>query len=419
MNISKKNLTWISKVIWIYLFLGPFFDVFTSFSIHFLGRSLYFILGLKIFFLVFLFFLNVKFFNKKSILYCLFFGLYFLLFFSGIYFQKGGSSFLLEVQNFFRTFYFPISLVLLYPISEKGYFKISKKYLIGVLCLYLCFLVIPQIFQVGFDSYAHSKMGNLGWFYSTNEIGGILAILGPFVFSYIYQKKWYVGFLLVPFYLSGLLLLGTKVPILSFFLILFCYFIYYLRIKFRKREWKKILMSGLCSIFLVVSFGFLLIHTSFYKNIQIHLDFLGIHEVRDLLTFHHIDHFIFSERLSFLQKTQSYYETVSVSQKIVGTGITVLNENQWISMKMIEMDYFDIFYHYGILGTCFFLAPFFIFSFRRKYDLDEKISLLLVFVLAFFSGHILISPSVSILVVVLFLRKKGDEMNDRICNCKL
>jgi len=65
------------------------------------------------------------------------------------------------------------------------------------------------------------------------------------------------------------------------------------------------------------------------------------------------------------------------------------------------MDYFDLFYHYGVFGFFFFFLPFWKhFSWRGK--IEKKISIFLVFLLAFFSGHILLSPSVSMVSGFLF-----------------
>ena len=119
-----------------------------------------------------------------------------------------------------------------------------------------------------------------------------------------------------------------------------------------------------------------------------HLNFLGIHQIQDLFTFHHIDHFIFSERLSFLSDTHEIYQTHSFPVKVIGMGIGDVYETSPVSMKTIEMDYFDIFYHYGIIGVCYF------------------ISIFLILLLAFFSGHILNAPSVSVIVALILIPKK-------------
>lgn len=406
MNLRKIQPKMLQKIIWFNIFLIPIFDVITSFSIHFLGSSMLFILGMKFFFLIFLFVLNLLYFDKKSMFYSLITGIYFLLFFLILFFCQGSSVLFINAQNLFRTFYFPFCFLFLNSLQRKGIFQIKIRYLCYLLFLYLFFLVVPELFHLGFNSYAYSKVGGLGWYYSTNEISGILAILGPFLFLYLKDKSWFLRIFLFCFYLGGIFVLGTKVPVLAFLITVFGFLISYLVQLWRKKEWKKVgfLVGSSCTFFLV--FCFLLISSSFYKNIKIHLDFLEIHSVSDLMTFHHIDHFIFSERLSFLQDTHEIYQKKSLPEKMLGMGIAMY-DGEVISMKMVEMDYFDIFYHYGVVGFSLFFLPIFLISWKRKYLLEERISMFLIFLLAFFSGHILVAPSVGVISILVLIKKDG------------
>lgn len=396
------------KVICFFLFLNPILDVITSYSLHRLGYSMPFVLILKFFFLIYLFALSMKYFDKKVFGYCFLVGIYFGVFLLLQYFTKGSSFLMLEAQNLFRTFYFPFVFSFLILLERKEVFKLKSNYLVMILFLYLFFLVVPTLTGLGFDSYAHSKSGNIGWFYSTNEIGGILAILGPFLLVYLKKQNWMVRIFSLLFYLMGIFVLGTKVPMLAFAIMILFFLGVFFKKLFQKREWKKIAIGGVCSILCAILFSFAVVQSSFYKNIQIHLDFLGIHQVSDLFTFHHIDHFIFSERLSFLLDTHAIYQSSSFVSKVFGMGIGVSTLDGASSMKMIEMDYFDVFYHYGILGTILFILPFFLFFKKRRYQMDEVISIFLILLLALFSGHILVSPSVSVLVALVLIPKKDE-----------
>lgn len=392
------------KIIWIYLFLVPIMDVFTSLSIHYLGGSMPIILGLKLFFLIYLMILTIRK-SKSKIWYLFILGIYFILFAVLMYFSKGSASFFLEAQNLFRTFYFPLSLFFLYRAYEDDILHIRNEYLVIILGLYLFFLVVPELLHIGFNSYAHSKFGGLGWFYSTNEISGILAILGPFLIAYLKDKSWIIKIIGMCFYLLGIFVLGTKVPVLAFLIIVGLFFLSFFKTLIKNRAWKKVLATGLCSFVGFCGFGVLLLSSSFYENIKIHLDFLEIREVQDLFTFHHIDHFIFSERLTFLIGTHQDYNESSFPIKILGMGIVIYEEDKPVSRKMVEMDYFDIFYDYGIVGMILFFVPIFFLPLFRKYLLEEKISIFLILLLAFFSGHILVSPSVSVICALIMIPK--------------
>ena len=266
------------------------------------------------------------------------------------------------------------------------------------------FLVVPEFFHLGFSSYTEGKIGGLGWYYSTNEISGILAILGPFLVPYLKNKNYFLKILFIVFYMSGIFIIGTKVPILAFMITIFFFFVSFLWELWKKKAWKKLLLSISSSMIAFGCFIVILLSSSFYQNIKIHLEFLQIHQVSDLMTFHNIDHFVFSERLSFFQNTLTLYKNSSTCEKILGMGNVEYGKTN--PRKMIEMDYFDLFFSYGIIGTILFFAPFFLISIKRKFLLEEKISIFLIVLLAFFSGHILIAPSVSILVALIFLPKK-------------
>lgn len=399
-----------TKIIWIFLFLNPFCDVATSFANHYLGRSLYLVLGLKFFFLVFLFFLCQKKDSKKLVLFVLLGMIFFSSFLVLQCVMKGFNYFLLEAQSLFRTFYFPYVLSFLLVLYRQNRFVVHRKYLVFLLFLYLFFLVVPSLLGWGFYSYAHSKLGNIGWFYSTNEIGGILAILGPFLFFFLKDKNWFFRVFGILFYLLGIWVLGTKVPMIAFLLMLFCFFGVFYHKLFLNKEWKKIIFSTCGTVICTVLLTLAILHSSFYNNIKVHLNFLGINQVQDLFTFHHIDHFVFSERLSFWNDTHEIYSSSPLVMKVMGIGVGILGEVNPNSMKMIEMDYLDIFYHYGIWGILLFLFPFLFFFHKEKFQMDEKISITLLFLLALFSGHILVAPSVCVLVALVFIPKKSEVL---------
>ena len=78
---------------------------------------------------------------------------------------------------------------------------------------------------------------------------------------------------------------------------------------------------------------------------------------------------------------------------------------------MIEMDYFDILFSHGIVGFIIFFGitvPILVKIVREKRKVDYEYvmnftSLLLIIILAFFTGHIITAPSVSLLSIVLLL----------------
>jgi hypothetical protein len=81
---------------------------------------------------------------------------------------------------------------------------------------------------------------------------------------------------------------------------------------------------------------------------------------------------------------------------------------------MIEMDYFDIFYHHGIIGFIIYFSII-IYLLWKKIKFDKsfeglmlKTSFLLIIVLSFFTGHIITAPAVSIIVTIIMMKIFND-----------
>ena len=149
--------------------------------------------------------------------------------------------------------------------------------------------------------------------------------------------------------------------------------------------------------------------TTFYKNIQIHKDYLGFKNYTEILTnYELLDHFVFSQRLTFLKNTHINYMKSNILQKTFGIGYIENYGTDKISTKTIEIDYAEVFYRNGIIGFIIFfsiLIPNIIKLLKQKekniQNIELKTSILLILLLSLFSGHILVTPSVSIFVALI------------------
>lgn len=414
-DFVKKNIRCIVSA---FLLMGPILDFLTGLSLHYFPSFLTIGVLVRFSFLVFLFYVVLFIFQKNKLLVpYLLIGFYFLFYVAGIFFFKNGVGFLFEVQNLLKVFYFPLTLLSLYAIREE--IVVSKMVLYSTLLLYLFLIFLPFIFHVGFQTYAITKTGNLGFFHSANEIGGIISLLTPLLFCMIFSfKNKFLRVFVLLLYFIVILMMGTKTPLLSFAFTLGASLAY-----FGIRLWKKKKYKQIAFIFLLFLFGFfslllILPKTNFYKNIEVHLDFLGIESVSDLFSKkENIDHFIFSQRLSFLEAKSFLYHEAPFYQKLFGIGYQQNHEQ----LKQIEMDYFDIYYNHGLVGFLLFFAIFLVvlykvFRYRQKKSYEQfmlETSFTLILILSFFTGHILTAPSVSLLCVILILslsnyrRKKG------------
>lgn len=407
----KKN---INNIVSIFILIGPILDLLTGICIHTLKINFTIGIIVRVLFLLFICIVTIFIFKKKKLIVpYLIIGLYFIIYIIGmILFKEDGLFF--EIQNLVKVFYFPIVFLSLYSIKDK--IDVDNKVLIKVLFLYLIFILVPTLFGVGYKTYEITKAGTLGFFNSANEISGIISILTPILFIMLKDKKNLILKIALGIaYLIVILMMGTKTPLLSLCFTIGVFLAYLVIESIKKKQYKKIIIT--LSILLLGVFGLILIlpKTNFYKNIETHLDFLEVENITDIFKKKElIDHFIFSQRLTFLEKEHKLYKESNLYLKAFGIGY--LNNGEEI--KMVEMDYFDIFYHHGIVG---FLLYFGIIlsliikkiKFNKSYEgLMLRASFLLIIILSFFTGHIITAPAVSIIVTIIILSLSKEKIRD-------
>ena len=424
----------ITLIILGFVFLSPLFDLATSLLINVVKINFNLVILIKMLFMAILvyyvFFISK---NKKKIIYLLLIFIYIICNFIMTIEYKGTIASIDELQNLFRNFFFPINLICIIDVYENKKFNISNKNLTIILFTYILLLFIPTITGTDFDSYAYSKTGSIGWFNSTNEIGAIISILLPFgVYNLLKIENNIVKIIIFLVSIFTYFSLGTKVPILSLGIVIGVYLIIYI-VKLIRNKQKKLLLV-ISSALIVLMFGMVILvpKTSFYKNIIIHLEFLKIDSIDDFANTHIIDHFIFSERVSFYKKTKEKYFESSLSEKLLGIGYTEVNDEHLDEVKTIEMDYYDIFFRNGIVGFILFFIPYIIVLKNIIIKLFEKIknkkiinynlyiSLSLILILSLFSGHVITAPSVSIFcIIILIMTLKEDSDENSLSNSKL
>lgn len=396
----------------IFLFLQPILDIITGIMIY-SKINIYSISAfIRIIFLLFAIYYII--FVKKTKFFKLFFIilLYSIIFCLVNYIFKDNGNLMIEIKNLLNNIYLPIMMIFIFEIFKDNSFNIKKIYI--VLLVYLLLVFVPNILGVGFNSYAYSKEGSVGFFYSANAIGSIISMLCPiFICELIKQKNKIYLFLFLIIYTYVLLTLGTKAPLLCALIILLYYFIILIIKLIKSKSYKKLIILIVSCLILLILGLKLITLTPFYDNLIIHLEFLNIKKISDLFTFHNIDHFIFSSRLSFFKDSFEVYLESNLMQKLFGIGYFMNNK----VIKLVEMDYLDIFLHQGIIGFTiilftYFKTIFYIFkSYFKKIKTNflniEKTSMIISIIIsilcAFLTGHVLATPAVSIFISVILL----------------
>jgi len=300
--------------------------------------------------------------------------------------------------------------------------------------------IIAQLTNTSMQNYARSKEGWTGWFYAGNEIGAIMSILLPITMLYAVQKtkKWSDLKCWVPFVALSvsMLALGTKVGYGGIIVVLLSTLIGSLALwVWKKQSIFKLntVLSGLFLTILIVVTPF----TPVFNNMYAHLGILGIdfsneenpelgqgeepgeEEVIDeepTINGEQFQNLVFSSREQYAENYQNEFRYVPISQKLLGMGFAgnYDEESKEQPLKVIEMDFHDFFYSFGILGFIYVVGPLvyfagkylveFVINLKTRFNyftMFTGISFLLGIGISYTAGHVLTAPSVSIYLAAL------------------
>ena len=395
------------KFLKIFLFMQPFLDVLAAVLIYnnvdnFITSLIRLVfMGLMILYLYFGEYEN----KKKTLIYVSTLIITIIIHTLIMVFDKDMSVFMYEFKNTISTYYFVFLLISLGVIYKDN--KISKKEIMYLWIIYVLLTFMPNVLGIGFKSYSHSKTGMTGWFYSANVVGSILVIILPIILSEIKKLPKLLIVILSAMALYSVFSLGTKTPVLGLGIILFVNLLYYIYKLFKSKKKKSIIIIFSSLILLCGVSVYVIPKTSFYENLKIHYNFLKKNDVK-ICSKEFLDHFVFSQRLSMEERTRHNYNKSHIQEKIFGIGYIENYSTDSVNLKIVEMDYFDIFYREGIVGFILFFIPviYMIVMFFKNNSINfisvnMFISILLIMLLALFQGHIFITPAISIFVALI------------------
>lgn len=379
----------IEKVLLIFLLIQPFLDVVatTNYSIlNIIVRGL-FLLLIVIYLL----------FNKKNIailISTLTAGL--ILFGINIYFNLGIVT---SISNVMKLYYLPITILFFVNIKNS----IDNKIITYVLFIYLILFLSSYIFGFGYNNYKLSdgKQGFRGIFNSINEISAIIIGLLPLALNYLKNKKNYIiSILLIVFAFFVALLTGTKVLMIGLFIIIIFIYIKSAIKVFKNMSTIKKIISIIVISIIILGGIYLLTYTRFYKNMLVQQKFFKSYNI---LSIDFINKVLFNNRLTFLKDNFLFYKSQKLINIIFGIGYS----NQ--SIKLVEIDIFDILFRFGIFGLIGFIVPIIYIVKKIKLDKISLFSIILLILISLTSGHVILSPSVSIYFgyIILINNKKS------------
>ena len=305
--------------------------------------------------------------------------------------------------------------------------------------------IIAQLTGTSLANYARSKEGWTGWFYAGNEIGATMAILLPITALYAVNKmtaaKKFIHW--IPFILLSIsmLALGTKVGYGGIIIVLLSVLIgslIMLLMKNKDTDKQVVKANVLVSIILLIVLSFTTPFTPVFGNMFAHLNILGIsmgdkpveldefgeeieideeEEEDPFITGKQFENLVFSSREQYAADYTRQFAEAPISQKLFGMGFAGNYDypQPHKPLKMIEMDFHDWFYSFGIIGFLYMMAPIvyfalkyvwqFITNFKTRFTyfgILTGVAFLIGIGISYTAGHVLTAPSVSIYLAFIF-----------------
>lgn len=443
----KQTANYFPHFLLLFIVFQPILDLLTSFSIYVLHMSA--TVGIVVRFAFMLLALGYLLLHhkqqgaKKYILYLCLFGIVLAIGLVNNLMIKSPVSFGEEVKFIMKSVY-PIVLLFGYIIALKelknnefAFHKIITCFLYATLILSIS-IITAMATGTDFPSYPNSKIGSRGWFFAGNDLSSIFAIMFPIVVLYSVHKT--TSFSKVYYWIPTVLamyasiMIGTKVGygaiVITLGIALFFLFIEYMM--HRKKEGKGFTYLVNTIVAAVVLGGLLVLtpQTPIAKNMSIHLQIYeykkSVQDEKDRkegkvvkeeehkqgeLTDSEMKSLIYSDRDKFLKVYKQYYKEAPLSQKLFGMGYA---GNYTTKMKLVEMDFHDLFFAFGIVGFLIYLLPLLYFgikifirlitNFKKLFSVKHMLlasTLVLSLGIGFMSGHVLTAPAVSIFFVVI------------------
>jgi O-antigen ligase like membrane protein len=439
---DEKSLNKFEFFLLIFISIQPIIDILTTFSMVVLKQTATFGVFFRLLVMGCCFFYIIK---KQwgkerniTLLYLFSLILMFALNLTINFFFKENFVLMDEIKFLAKNAYAIIMLftyiILFSSISKQlNLINILKKYLLYAILIINFVMLISILTSTSLKSYDYTKIGFTGWFFAGNEIGAILAIIFPISIIYALSKttEYKYSYYWIPVIFTGysLLMLGTKVGygalLLSLMITLFMCFISWFRSR-KELTNKKYLINSVISFLILVTLVVITPFTPVFKNTFAHIQLLGIEfgntpppaeeDVEDTeqvpeLQKEQVENLLLSSREIYLKKQHEQFKEAPIIQKLFGMGYA---GNYKEEAKLIEMDFYDLFFSLGILGFIIFILPFAYFLIKiglkffknfSKYFNPVYIlfltSIALGLGIAYTAGHVFTAPAVSIYLGIM------------------
>lgn len=267
------------------------------------------------------------------------------------------AGLLFDLKMMMKVVYFIIIYLVLRSLYKVNKFKLDtiKKIILNNLYYTPLLFLLSYVLGIGKTSYEYADLGFKGTFMSLNSINISMLVLYIFAVDGLFRNKNRLKWLfIVVSIVIPMILLGTKSSLIFLVFVPLFYFVININFKARFRfgtfvfyYWVFFLSFIAAGIFILNNAS---VSNAYFDGILARQQYLF--QERDLLTY------LLSGRNWHLEAAHSYFMSdVNLIKILFGTGYFAIHNyiaiafNYFIDVRPIELDFFDIFYSYGIVGV--------------------------------------------------------------------
>ena len=386
--------------------------------------------------------------NRKKLLIYISIALIYLSTMLFYYYNKyGWGLFITQLSGAVKTFNFPIVLITFYVLNLEKKVHIDYRYFITTLVMYSLAIILPMAFGISEKTYdIGNNAGYIGLFFAGNDISIAIVLLFIVLFAQMHESyknnMLIISILVLIPGLFVIMMIGTKTPflgVIGLLIIILLGFIYRLIFGIQRNDYKLLIITMSTTLILFISFGY----TAIGQNMGLYNFGMKLPQNDDLDDKPQYN--VLSGRDIYKGQNLEDYKSANIFEKIIGLGylrdepyeepILETEENnmqevshspilqsedapigQYTVRKLCEMDFWDILVNHGIIGFVIFFIPLAVYFIKyiqvtikkgfKKVNLTNIIltyAVLLTVIISYLSGHTFVSPSVSTVVIMVFI----------------
>lgn len=438
-----KMLNAYTRILIVFILINPVIDVITSIGIREFNITLSIGILLKGLFLIYTVFsfLRIRSTSKldKIAKYIFLTFIIYTALHSILSLQNFGlSRMATSVVTMVKTFYLPLIILSLHKLIDQKDIILLTRALVYSGVFVVSIIALSLLTGTDYDAYKFEKVGTVGWFYAANEVSALLGILTPLLIYFILEQVKahpVVKIIIIAAYTFLYYQIGTKVVALSVIMtLLYVLFLLIIR-KLRDKKLSILKPTITISVLFILSMGFVPV-TPIGINLNLHNEIaidryednideenpesdedikndFGIEEIHyneEILM-----DLVFSGRDAYFTVRKFIYDRATPAEKLFGLTQFAKTDSGEIKSYIIEIDYFDIFFNFGIIGSLFYwvivlgalgYAVRNVLKHRNIFEPGSALpyylcSVLLAFGIAMFAGHVFVSPFVSFYLALI------------------